>query len=249
MLMPLLTSSARFLTPDLVARRRPGDWTALFEVPTIVGVVDLVLARLDRGVLFRRGDAAPLHDPRLLQTMRDLQAAGGASNGADLAALGRISHHRMVRTILPRLVETGWVQETRLDRWRARRTLACPAKTIVVVEAKLSSLTKGIAQAHGYALCADRSYVAIGTRPTRRALDRVVASGIGVAAVTCEGADIVLPARQPELRDTHGYALLAEQITAMVRQGQVSGVVRPVFGQMLRGKDDPRYQQESVLAL
>lgn len=249
MLAPLRRGGARLLSGASVDNSRPGQWTALFEVPTIFGVADFVLARVDRAVVARRGGGIPLNDSRLLKTVRDLHAAGGRATAAALASSGRISRAHMERNVLPRLIAAGWITAGRDGTWRSRRSYSCPVTTIIVVEAKLAALDKGVAQARGYAFCADHAYVALGSSPTPRALERVAVSAIGVAVVSEDGVNVVKPPDPSPHRDEHGYALLAEEITSMVDTYRVSGVVRPVFGQFLRGRDDPRFGSAAVVAL
>jgi hypothetical protein len=230
---------------DRLAAGLPGHRSALshvlFEIPAAAGIPDMLRVAFDPNELRRRTamDLPPVLDHTSLRVLTAL--AVGPAALQDIARRAAVTSAHLRRTVLPRLVEGGWLEppsgrgDQALVMARVRhRSLV---RSVVTVEAKRRDWRAAISQARRHQACADRAYIAIDAATPGRLLDiadDLARAGIGlitVEAVTSRAVQVTRPAagfpRDDERR------LIGERSWSLVLSGRSTWDTFEVFGRDL----------------
>lgn len=229
---------------DKLAAGLPGhraDAHVLFEVPSAAGVPDVLRVSFDPAVVAQRTrlGLVPVVDVTMVRT---LVAAGDKPAAlADVAEGVRVTGAHLRRTVIPQLVELGWLKPL---SGRGEQTVVTPrvayrplVRSVVTVEAKRRDWRGALSQVRQHRRCADRAYVAIDAAtpgPLLGLADQLSRAGTGlvtVDAVTGRATLVMRPAAGFPRVDEH--ALIGERAWSLVREGRTIWETFPVFGRDL----------------
>lgn len=220
---------------------RSGSAHVLFEVPAGAGIPDVLRVAFDPAQVQLRTELglAPVID---LTAVRVLVAA--SKGPALLAAVARgagVTGAHLRRTVIPQLVEAGWLEPL---TGRGERALVTPrvrhrslVRSVVTVEAKRRDWRAAITQARRHQACADRAYIAIDAAtpgPLLGFADELSREGIGLVTVdaTTRRASLVMrPAAGFPREDEH--RLVGERAWSLVCAGRTMWDTFDVFGRDL----------------
>jgi hypothetical protein len=213
----------------------------LFEVPTAAGVPDVLRVAFDATQLRRRAELgmAPVVDHTALRVL--LATANGPAPLYVVARRARVTTAHLRRTVVPTLVEAGWLLSL---RGRGDQTLVKPrlkyrplTRSVVTVEAKRNDWRSAIAQARRHQGCADRAYIAIDAAtpgPLLRLAQDLSAAGIGLVTVHAETRKAVLVTRPAAwFPHTDEHQLIGERAWSLVLEGRTCWDTFDVFGRDL----------------
>lgn len=250
-MLPVLLRGAAWLTGP----RQQGS--PYFEVQTMRGVVDLLMAEVDESALVsrERWSLPPVVDAPAVAVLLALSRAEAVVDAAgsralrvtELAPEVGMSESHLRRSVMPALADSGWLERSG-DEWRARLRYQQPMRRIVAVEVKRDKWQKALAQAVHHTSFADATYVALdGARSphVERASGAFFLAGVGLVAVHAPPAQRlvskVIPAAQRRPRGLP-RAVVSERVLALRASGARSGPVGHVFGRHLTtsGGEDPR---------
>lgn len=215
------------------------------EVSGARGVADVVFADFDTVAVTarRQAQAGPVPD---LAALRCLLALAGGTPFDDLPIHAGVSRGHLVRAVLPRLADQGWL--VRHGRsWEPRSSYRPVARSMVAVELKRDDWRGALRQASWHAESADLSWVVLdATRvlPALAAAEAFRHAGVGLASVASwpsgctarhtAGVTVHIPPGPRDLPPrADSRALLAEQCLSLWLAGRSSGPDRHVFGQWL----------------
>ena len=221
---------------------RGAGWRPFFEVAgPLGGIVDLLWVRFSRASLSGRPGA---DTPLDLTSIRALQALSAGVPSDGLSAYTGVSTGHLAQTVLPRLLEAGWVERDG-RAWVCPRPYRSPVTGVVAVELKRDDWRTALKQAARHRSAVDQSWVILDARRTKAAASAEAPfahAGVGLAALSlCDAAD----APSSQLRVVHppsgfgngpssaGRAFFGEQCLAMWQRGSRSGPDRQVFGRSL----------------
>ncbi len=236
MLPPLMA-----VVDDVVPHQGRGPVHVLTEVASASGVPDLVAVRFDERMTSERLAAGlgPIGD--LTQVRALVAAADGGRTVAQLAAAAQVTRAYLRGSVLPALVDAGWLEPTTGRGSSAvvtpRHLLRPVAADLVTIEAKKAAWQRAVNQAMRHAPSTDACYVAldaIRAAPAiaqRAAIRRLGVGLLTVDPVTCRVTVIARPRRRPH--DPAMRTLLAERSWQLVLSGQTTGPTFPVFGRDL----------------
>lgn len=183
------------------------------EVPSLLGIADVILARTDPLQLERR-IASEL--PAVL-TQSGAQAVAGIANGQDLTERVRAVRH---------LRASGHIREVG-GRLALSPALRDAYTDIIAVELKLDDWRRADAQAERYRTYADRSYVALPAERITAKIEEFFSRGsVGLIAVE-ETARIVVPARLAPPTEPWRRVLVSEELFARL---MARGIPRATLG-------------------
>lgn len=224
------------------ARRAP---EVLFEFFAAEGTPDIVLLEFDADELERRDrlGLGPVLNYNAVAALLVLGA--GPRSTAELAQATRVTGAHLRRTILPELVEAGWV--TRPDGlWQSPVPIRPLARWIVAVEAKRRDWRRAIGQAQRYRRFANRVVVVLDASANLPSAHAALAAfgDIGLASVDAKNGrlrPVVVPPWQRATSE-RDRVLAGEHAYCMRGLGVSSGPVAPVFGRILLATngEDPR---------
>ena len=212
------------------------DAQVFSEVPAVFGVPDLTAIRFDWDAVNARTRAGI----RPLTTdaeVRVVLALGSKSlTSAELADRSGYSADYVRRTVLPLLLDSGWVIHGDKGQLIRAAGAVWVSKRIVTVEAKLRDWSRALAQARRQRLSADAAFIALqmpAPKSITESLDRIAEGGIGVIGVDPDSHRARVLARPkafPKTRSLLGRMLIAERCLDMWMRGEHAGQVYPVFG-------------------
>lgn len=210
----------------------------LFEVPSTVGIPDIVLLRLDLAAVQERRDLAFIADSADVKTMLALTERRPIRGGVDLSALSErvaIGERHLRNVILPRLTDGGHVSRDG-TLWCPTHSYRSLATRVVTIEAKLRDWRKGLMQASRHRLAADAAWLVIdagASSPAQKAGEWFRTYGVGLAEVSVDGT--VRPCVRPtiERRRTLDREVLVERAASILDSGAKSGALQHVFGRRL----------------
>lgn len=220
---------------------RSGSAHVLFEVPAAAGVPDVLRVAFDSTEVRRRTELGlmPVID---LTALRVLVATdrGPVALGSVAHVAGVTSAH-LRRTVIPDLVDAGWLEPL---RGRGDRTLVTPralhrsvVRSVVTIEAKRRDWRGAITQARRHQACADRAYIAIDAATPGRLLElaeELSRAGIGLVTVdasTGRASLVIRPAARFPHDDEH--RLVGERAWSLVLSGRSTWETFDVFGRDL----------------
>jgi len=216
-----------------------------FEVASATGVPDVIAVRWHTGELRRRQQLGlpPVLDVTRMRALTALSA--GSLTSAALAAACGVSVSHVRRTVVPQLIDDGWVAGARAHSGRGPGALVRPlvrhrplVGAVVTVEAKRSAWKQAFAQARRHRACSDAAYVALDAAWASVAVrfaDEMSACGVGLLTVDAASGRVRVVSR-PAIRGATRDAdrrLIAERAWGLQLAGARSGVVSPVFGRDL----------------
>jgi hypothetical protein len=226
---------------DVVPRRARVPVHVLTEVPSASGVPDVVAVRFDERVTSERLAAGlgPIGD--LTQVRALVAASDGGRTVAQLADAAQVTRAYLRGSVLPALVDAGWLEPT-AGRGSAgvvapRHPMRPVATDLVTIEAKKAAWQRAVNQAMRHAPSADACYIALdAARATpaiaqRAAIRRLGVGLLTVDPVTCRVTVVARPRRRPH--DPAMRMLLAERAWQLVLAGRTTGPTFPVFGRDL----------------
>jgi hypothetical protein len=245
---PVIPAASFRYESDLVDVVRDGLVAAVFnravrdevetfvEVPAAFGVPDVSAVRFDWDVVQRRVAAGVLpliSEPAVRAVFALRRRALLPKVLAEAIGLSR-DHAR--RTVIPLLVDRGWV--TYDGDVVQLKPAARPAEIrVVTVEAKLRDWHGALGQARRQLYSADSAYIALDVRAAGRLqedLPSISRQGIGVIAVDPSTSTMRVmsrPSVRPDARRTTlGRTLIAERGLELLSRGEHAGAVHPVFG-------------------
>ncbi|RYH65393.1 MAG: BadM/Rrf2 family transcriptional regulator [Alcaligenaceae bacterium] len=254
------TREADMLEPLLVgipAVMPSGMGEPFFEVQTLRGVVDLLFARINKQVIRTRSKhqlPALIELPAVavmlaLTELGAIEGTGGPAHASDIAPRSSVSVGHLRRTVLPKLVESGWVRAEGKG-WVACQAYQVPVSAMTAVEIKRGDWRRALSQAIAHRDFAD-TYVALDrgrfTRPGSAA-QAFEYTGVGLLTVNADDAverrvERIIAARRTR-RQVLPQAVVAERVIALIEAGRHSGDVPPVFGRFLTTTSgtDPRFR-------
>jgi len=228
-----------------------------FEVQTLRGVVDLLYARVSKQVIHTRARhqlPALIEIPAVavmlaLTELGAIEGNGDPAQASGIAPRSSVSAGHLRRTILPKLVESGWVRAEGKG-WIACQAYQVPVSAMTAVEIKRGDWRRALSQAIAHRDFAD-TYVALDrgrfTRPGSAA-QAFEYTGVGLLTVDADDAvdtrvKRIIHARRIR-RQVLPRAVVAERVVALIEAGRRSGDVPPVFGRYLTTTSgtDPRFQ-------
>jgi hypothetical protein len=240
---PVVAGLAANLAAGLPGHRSLNAYV-LFEVPAAGGVPDLIRVAFDPAVVRRRAQLGLV--PVVDQTaMRVLTAvSSGPRPLAVVAMQAAISTAHLRRTVVPALVEAGWLAPLKA---RGDQADVCPTlrhrslvRSVVTVEVKRRDWRGAIRQARRHTSCADRAYIAIDAATSGQLL-RVAAplsqAGIGVITVDSDSSTafvVTRPAAGFPRPDEH--RLIGERAWSLVLAGTDTWATFDVFGRDLTAR-------------
>jgi hypothetical protein len=242
MLAPISANAGMFLSP---ARRRSG-FEVFYELLVGHGIADVVVIQFDEQAMQERlrGDHGPVEDHLQVRTLAAVQAEPRPVN--DLAQGLRISSDYLRRSVLPRLVEAGWIVRSDSGEWAPATPFRPVVRAIIAIEAKRRDWPRGLSQARRYRWFANQTYVVLDAAGTESLLTKrqQLDDSVGVALVDAGSHRLHMltrpPWRSPLSRAE--FALAGERAWSMALQGRRSGPVGHVFGHDRRATamPDPR---------
>lgn len=215
--MTLVFASEADLARALLARVRtvfPAHDRIETEVPSLLGIADVVLARTDR----------PQLDRRLASKLPAVLTHSGAQAIVDVVMGGDVPPARA--RALRRLQASGHVIEV------AGELALAPAQydayiEIVAIEVKLDDWRRADAQAERYRTYADRAYVVLPAERVTPGVEEFYARGpVGLIAVGTD-AEIVVPARVAPPSEPWRRVLVSEELSARL---MATGTHRATLG-------------------
>lgn len=236
-MVPALVAAA----DGLVRNRGPEPVRVLTEVASAVGVPDLVAIRFDESATIERLDAGLLPVVDLTQVRSLVAAAGGARSVVQLAHAAGVTPSYMRRSVLPALMEIGWLESPMGRGQRAdvvpRHSIRSIAFDLITVEAKKSAWQRAVNQAMRHASSSDNSYIALDATRAAPAIEQRAAIrrlGVGLLTVDPETYKVKLVTRAPNRpSDPAMRMLLAERAWQLALAGKSAGPTFPVFGRDL----------------
>lgn len=249
MLEPLLAGIPA-LTPG-------GMGEPFFEVQTLRGVVDLLFARINKQIVRTRSERqlpALIELPAVavmlaLTELGAIEDTGDQAHASAIAPRSSVSVGHLRRTVLPKLVESGWVRSEGRG-WVACQAYQVPVSAMTAVEIKRGDWRRALSQAIAHREFA-ATYVALDrgrfTRPGP-AVQAFEYTGVGLLTVDADDAvatrvERIVPTRRAR-RQLLSKAVVAERVVALIESGRRSGDVPPVFGRFLTTTSgtDPRFR-------
>jgi hypothetical protein len=212
------------------------DRVVLFEVPAFESIPDMVIAQLDHGVLERRREAAVASVPDLTCVRALIGLTAGVVGLDALARRSGVSRAHLRRSVLPKLVEAGWVSD--LGAPQLRIEFEPVLNWVVTLEAKRSKWREAYTQARRHQRVADRAFVALDAacaNPARSWSAEFAAQGLGLVTVDAQTHTATVerrPRRGPKL-NVDARHLLGERVVEMTHDGATVGKTFPVFGKVL----------------
>lgn len=218
-----------------------GPVDARLEVPTAAGVPDVVFVSWDEDVVAdrQRHRLGPVLEMTKVRALAHLNRGPAALR--DLGVAAGISRAHVQRSIVPQLVDAGWVHlnEDGLVEFSDGVTYLAPVRSLVTVETKLRDWRRALHQAYGHAQGADSSFIALDASRAAAGLryaEEFAALGVGFATVDAATGtvDIVSKptAARPRRRPAE-FLLAAERVWNLRLQGRDTGDVGHVFGRDL----------------
>lgn len=251
MLLPLLQGAAKGVMGGL------GE--PFFEVQTLHGIADVVFAVVDWDVMSQRSllglpavtELSAVATLMALRTSKD-EGSCPCMQTTALAARTGISAGHLRSTLLPRLVESGWVSPER-NGWALRAEFIPPVKSMTAVEIKRSDWKRALSQANAYTDFSDSAYVAMDyarVRDTKAMIPSFTFTGVGLVTIRSNAeANIMARIIAPKRRRRRGLAhsVVAERVAALIERDTRSGDVGLVFGRVLTTTSglDPRLSQSA----
>lgn len=236
---------------------RGGIGEPFFEVQTQRGVVDLLYARVNKPIVrWRSGLQLPalteVSAVAVMLALTELGAVEGEDQPAqvsDIAPRSSVSSGHLRRSVLPKLVESGWIRADGRS-WIACHAYQTPVSTMTAVEIKRSDWRRALSQAIAHREFAD-TYVALDRGRLARPASAAQAfeyTGVGLFTVDADSAlsthvERIIPARRIR-RHVLPRAVVAERVVSLIEAGRRSGDIPPVFGRDLTTTSgtDPRFQ-------
>lgn len=217
-------------------RLTAADVQVFSEVPAVFGIPDLTAIRFDWDAVNARLHAGirPLTTDAEVRVVLALDSRPVTS--AELADRSGYSADYVRRTVLPLLLDSGWVVPGDKGQFIRAADAAWVSKRIVTVEAKLRDWSRALAQARRQRLSADAAYIALqlpALNSIAESLDRIAEGGIGVIGVDPDSHRARVLARPkafPQARSLVGRMLIAERCLDMWTRDEHAGQVYPVFG-------------------
>jgi len=241
MLAPIAEGLSRSLW-----RRHPRP-DVLFEFDVSSGVADIVGVEFDSSAIIRRDfvDLAPVVQGVAVRTLVALRP--GPMDTARLADAVAASPTHLRRSVLPTLIDTGWVARSPTGEWEALIQHQTVIRRAIAVEAKLKDWRTALWQANRHRRFANLTVVVLdATTRTDAALAAVRHfEDVGLATIAADNGSfelLHLPGWQLPI-SISDFALAGERAWDMHRLGRVTRSAAPVFGRDLRAMRgvDPRF--------
>lgn len=226
------------------------DAVAVFEQPVhSAGVPDVTFVVPVGSPFAERGGAGPLLTIDEVVVMSVLSEAAASGSVDWLSRATGIPRGRLSRSVLPGLAGRGHVVRVGTE-WVTGYLRRSPAELVVTVEAKVSDVRAGIAQAARHRSGADLSWLLVGeggSRAVMRQSELAQRLGVGVAVLTEDGPVVSVPPSARGALIPLRRELLAERSVAVVAGLLPAAGVPLVFGNRLVATgDDPRLGDVSV---
>lgn len=172
----------------------PATDRAEWEVPSRLGIADVVIARTDPVRFRRRAESglAPVLLPGAAQLLAVMSARGADDEQLFVSAgLQRSYGRRLMRS----LAASGHVR-FQTDGWSRALGLIDPYEALIAIEAKLGDWKRGLSQAMRYSYYADFTYVALPCAKAARVdISAFESFGIGLVSVgQCTEIAVAAPA-------------------------------------------------------
>lgn len=233
---------------DLVSALEPTFAASLFrtvdenvqtfsEVPAVRGVPDLSVVRFNPEVVAARIETGVRCLTTHVEVRVVLALRRATMDLGQLAERLNLSRDYLRRSVLPMLVQLGWLETCAGGAIRLRPTARPAGVRVVTVEAKLKDWRRAFAQARHQQLSADAAYIALDAAHSRAPLGElqgIAERGIGVVIVDAETGEHTVAARPRPIYQRSstaiGRMLVSERCLAMSLRGERAGQVAPVFG-------------------
>jgi hypothetical protein len=244
---PIFAREADMLAPLMTGLQvvlPTGPNTPFFEVQSMQGVADVVLASMQETEIARRRE---LRLPALtslthLSVVRELSRMSvsgfhDTTSTAQISSATTTTEGHLRANVLPQLVREGWLLAVG-NGWRLACEYVSPVNSMVAVELKRGNWRNALMQATSYTEFADSSYVALPEDHLPRSLPDAAFSFAGVGLLQVSPRDIRNPVRRvltARRRRPRGLAhdIVAERVLNLHQQGLNSGPVFDVFGRTL----------------
>lgn len=187
------------------------------EVDAGFGVPDLVAGMGSPARLRERLAAAPPLS-HLLE-VRVLEFCRYGRTEAELRGWSPRAFPELRRRALRPLLSSGLLVSNE-DRVQAIAQPVDPFDALVAIELKLSDITRGLRQAHGYRAFADQSYLAVpAARVTSKAMEAARAHSVGLLAVHPMAVEVAVEPPLPSAATASRRRLASERVMSAYVDG------------------------------